>query len=334
MATDFPTNLSTGTVTGRFILASADSVDGGTDPDVVAAVGTVVFTPSPQVIKDPTSTPAPLMLMPAPITATLDSEGYICGVGTTRGVTLIATDDADVTPVNWTWSVKFNLTANGGTALTLDSFSFQLPSGTTKDITALAPVPASNGTYYTQGPAGPSSQLPLVSGEFYRSSQTWVQNSAPNNGDMGLHPVYIGAAATLNQIAILSAGFTSSGNVRMGIYSDLNGKPNTLLLDAGTVTVAAGSTAYPITITQALTAGWYWLAGVKQTGTFGVWSAGGGSSPASNLGIYRMATANSSALSAPNMQITGVTGALPSTATAATYINAGTALPAPYIRIA
>jgi len=44
---DIPSNLSYGTVTGRFLLAYADSNDVGSNPDAVPAQGTVYFTPSP-----------------------------------------------------------------------------------------------------------------------------------------------------------------------------------------------------------------------------------------------------------------------------------------------
>ena len=51
----------------------------------------------------------------------------------------------------------------------------------------------------------------------------------------------------------------------MGVYNTLNGKPNTVNFDAGTVSCTAGNAVYAITINQTLTAGWYWLAFNSQT---------------------------------------------------------------------
>jgi hypothetical protein len=65
----------------------------------------------------------------------------------------------------------------------------------------------------------------------------------------------------LDRISILSGStFAGVGLVRLGIYQNLNGAPNTVILDAGTVAPIAASTAYEITINQTLSAGLYWLA--------------------------------------------------------------------------
>ena len=62
-------------------------------------------------------------------------------------------------------------------------------------------------------------------------------------------------------IAGLAAHNTTSGAgvVRLGIYNNLNGKPSTLLLDAGTASVAA-SGFQTIATALAVEPGWYWLA--------------------------------------------------------------------------
>lgn len=158
MANELPTNLGYGTVNGRFLLAYADSVDADLYPDGVAAKGTLFFTPSPASIKDLGASPDPVTILPASVEATLDSEGYLCGYGTTRGIRLVATDDADAQPVNWTWKVEFRLTDQADTAVPLTSFSFALPGGTSVDLSSLSPVADANGTYYLVGPAGPQGE--------------------------------------------------------------------------------------------------------------------------------------------------------------------------------
>lgn len=154
---DIPSNLSYGTVTGRFLLAYADSADPSSNPDAVPAQGTIYFTPSPNYIKDVDATPAPVTILPASVECSLDSEGYVVGYGTDRGVRLIATDDPQGNPVDWTWSAEFRLTdATGSPVRTVPTFSFELPGGTVVDLTTAMPVADSSGTFYLIGPTGPT----------------------------------------------------------------------------------------------------------------------------------------------------------------------------------
>lgn len=154
---DIPSNLSYGTVVGRFLLAYADSNDVGSNPDAVPAQGTLYFTPSPNYIKDVTATPAPVTILPASIECALDENGYLVGYGTDQGVRLLATDDPQGNPVDWTWKVNFRLTdATGSAVRTIPDFSFALPGGTTVDLTTAMPIADSNGTYYLIGPPGPT----------------------------------------------------------------------------------------------------------------------------------------------------------------------------------
>jgi len=154
---DIPSNLSYGTVTGRFLLAYADSNDVGSNPDAVPAQGTLYFTPSPNYIKDVTATPAPVTILPASVECALDVDGYLVGYGTDQGVRLLATDDPQGNPVDWTWKVNFRLTDATGTAVrTIPDFSFALPGGTTVDLTTAMPVTDAGGTFYLVGPTGPT----------------------------------------------------------------------------------------------------------------------------------------------------------------------------------
>lgn len=180
---DIPSNLSYGTVTGRFLLAYADSNDVGSNPDAVPAQGTIYFTPSPNYIKDVSATPAPVTILPASIECALDSEGYLLGYTGDRGVRLLATDDADENPVDWTWSVNFRLTDSTGTPVrTIPDFSFELPGGTTVDLTTASPVPDANGTYYLIGPTGPANSLSIgtvTTGSAGSSASATITGTAP-----------------------------------------------------------------------------------------------------------------------------------------------------------
>jgi hypothetical protein len=198
---DIPSNLSYGTVTGRFLLAYADSNDIGSNPDAVPAKGTVYFTPSPNYIKDVTATPAPVTILPASVECELDSEGYIVGYGTDRGVRLLATDDPQGNPVDWTWRVEFRLTdATGSPVRTVPEFSFELPGGTTVDLTDVTPVPDANGTYYLVGPTGPANELTVgtvTTGNAGTSAVVTITGESPSQvinftipkGDQGIQGI-------------------------------------------------------------------------------------------------------------------------------------------------
>lgn len=186
---NIPSNISYGTVTGRFILAYGDTNDSGPEPDAIPAAGAVYFTASPVFIKDTSADPAAVTILPAVVEATLDSDGYICGYGTTRGVNLVATDDPQGNPVNWTWGVEFRLTDQGGTPVPLPGFSFSLPSGQTVDLTVLSPVPSANGTFYLVGPtgatgaAGPANTLTVsgtTTGAAGSSAAVTISGTSPN----------------------------------------------------------------------------------------------------------------------------------------------------------
>lgn len=151
---NIPTNVGYGTVTGQFILAYGDSSDGGAEPDAIPAKGSVIFTPSVSRLRD---TADVVTILPAIVQCQLDANGFILGYTGSPGVSLVATNDTDMTPVDWTWQVEFRLTdADGNPVRGLNPFSFALPQGTTVDITTVTPLEPSNGTYYLQGPAGPA----------------------------------------------------------------------------------------------------------------------------------------------------------------------------------
>lgn len=150
-----PSNVGYGTVVGRFLLAYADGSDVDSAPDGVPAKGSIFFVPSPVFLKDAGASPDPVTIVPSRVEATLDENGYILGPDGEQGIRLVATNDADLNPVDWTWGVEFYLTDEADTPIPLEGFSFSLPQGTEVDLTGLSPVPDANGTFYLVGPTGP-----------------------------------------------------------------------------------------------------------------------------------------------------------------------------------
>lgn len=82
-----PSSLAYGRVTGRIILAVADSNDVDALPDAQAAQGTVTFTPKDVEIR--LGPPEPVTVVKQPVICTLDSEGYLVDPEGQRGVWLV-----------------------------------------------------------------------------------------------------------------------------------------------------------------------------------------------------------------------------------------------------
>ena len=118
-----PSNVNYGTVVGQFLLAYADSNDVDLYPDGIPAKGYIYFRPSPIKLLDAQASPNPVTILPAVVECALDADGYLLGGDGTKGVRLVATDDADMNPVNWTWTVEFRLTDQDDVPVSLPSFS-------------------------------------------------------------------------------------------------------------------------------------------------------------------------------------------------------------------
>lgn len=140
-----------GTVTGRILATIADRVtDPDVNPDVVPVGGKVVFTPS---VSAAISSSEGAIVLPTPIEAVLDSEGYLSLNGE-RGVSLVATDSPDLNPTGFTYTVTFADLQFDKFKLTYKPFSIAVPAGQTVDLSTLTPVGSSNGTIIIRGEKG------------------------------------------------------------------------------------------------------------------------------------------------------------------------------------
>ena len=143
----WPADLGHGTFTGRFGFMDADSHDPDREPDITSATGgTVTITPSIKSVRY-TGARGPMILAARPAKGVIDGEGYLCtaaedGTPGDRGMVFPATDDTDLTPTDWTYTVSILL--DGG--VRLPAFDVKLPEGSTVDLSAAVPVPSSGGT--------------------------------------------------------------------------------------------------------------------------------------------------------------------------------------------
>jgi hypothetical protein len=152
-----PTNISYGTVVGQFLAALADGNDLDKTPDGVPMKGTVTFIASPTYVIDYSAVPNPVTILKTPITCPLDSAGYLCSpyyasdTPMSRGVMLVATDDPDIQPVGWNWTVIYSLIDPYGNRVSLPNQVINVPTNATVDLAYAMNVAASNGTIITKG---------------------------------------------------------------------------------------------------------------------------------------------------------------------------------------
>ncbi len=132
----WPTDFNGCTMTGTFV---------GLDGQPIA--GTITFAATPLAMLDFTSLKT---IVPRALTATLDSNGHF-------SIILPATDDPDISPQNFTYTVTQNWI--GGRV-----FSVEAPQNTTVDITTVSPVPDSLGNPIVRGPRGIDGSLISVLG--------------------------------------------------------------------------------------------------------------------------------------------------------------------------
>ena len=141
-------------------------------------------------------------------------------------------------------------------------------------------------------------------------------------------PIYL-PTCSLDRIGFTAATYSVTGATRLGIYNtDTSGKPSTVLLDAGTVSPTANA-QYTITISQNITAGWYYLALNKQGGTYNIETF----NVAQPYVNYLQTTLASGGQTIAAFTQASVTGAF-ATATSLTAVSGTTARPIIGVRIA
>lgn len=120
--------------------------------------------------------------------------------------------------------------------------------------------------------ATPSATPPFlvapVSGYYIKpfTRETYSQD-VPTEDTTYYIPIYL-PTADFDRISIRTgASHSGTSTNRLGLYnvSSTTGRPTTVVFDAGTVSASAANTNYEITISQSITAGYYYLAVNQQT---------------------------------------------------------------------
>ena len=143
-----PANVTQTTVTGNLVW-----IDGS------PAKGSVTFLPSIEYVLDAASNTNIYLYE---VTETLDEAGHF-------DVPLIATDDPDLNPTGWTYTVRILLTdpsALPNQHKPIETiFSMVLPAGPPIDIADVTPVQSSPGNAVVKGPKGDPGQVVSVNGK-------------------------------------------------------------------------------------------------------------------------------------------------------------------------
>jgi hypothetical protein len=164
---------------------------------------------------------------------------------------------------------------NSGTST---SANIGISAGTTSSAGALQLTDSVNSTSITTAATANSvksaydsavaNSFPFMSGYFYRGvTLTGIQGNVTAVGNTTYYiPFFVPTATTFDRIQCRAgSGFSGSAVVRLGIYNQANGKPSTVVLDAGTVSLTSAFQTASITISQTLQPGTYFLAANSQT---------------------------------------------------------------------
>lgn len=143
--------VASGRVNGRFIVSVIDGADADENPDYLPVKGKITFKASIDYVPIKSAYGAPVTMLKTPIVGVIDDEGYLCTPwpGTEqpmyRGVTLIATDDVDLGVTGWTWGVTYQLKNQSNIPVSVNSHHFELPGGSSQDLTLMVPSPVGKG---------------------------------------------------------------------------------------------------------------------------------------------------------------------------------------------
>ncbi|MGN7799046.1 hypothetical protein [Leifsonia sp. 22587] len=221
---------SYGKVVGRFLVGIGDGVDADALPDAVVPTGTITFTPSVKKVLIANGSPDPLTLELQPVTATIDSSGYL-SFNNQPGVTLVATNDSNINPTDFTYSVQYNIAYSGG-VIDQSKFDIKVPaasltdSTTWTDLTKAAPVPTAAGTAIVKGDPGPVTDLTIGTVTQGTVASASITGSAPQKRLNLVLPAGTGGGGGSGTVQSINGELPNlSGDVSLGA-TDVGAVPN------------------------------------------------------------------------------------------------------------
>lgn len=157
--------------------------------------------------------------------------------------------------------------AHDAAAVSFDPSGLVVITGITEVQAALAAVDAALDDRLTEAESSAAYQptTGVTSGKHYKPAMATLSTTTPSEAIMQCIPLFIPKAATFDRIfAEVTGAGTAGAVVRLGIYADDgSGSPGALIVDGGTID-GTSATIQSVTISQALSAGWVWLASAVQ----------------------------------------------------------------------
>lgn len=111
----------------------------------------------------------------------------------------------------------------------------------------------------TNSPENP--EYTYKTGRYYDTIPVAVtgQDSMSSTNRMWFYPFIIRREINIKSLSVQFSGSPTSGSLRIGIYSNLDMAPNTLILDAGTVATTANAIRTISGLDNTLSPGVYWM---------------------------------------------------------------------------
>ena len=228
-----PGNIGYCHVTWRVGQAVADGSDPDHFPDWLPQPDVEVqFIASPARVRVPSSPLGPLTILPRPIAARTDANGILRlwkdGIFADEpGVYLVASNDPDMVPFNWTWMARIQIP--GSTSFDV---SFVASDGVPVDLTNVIPVPAQPGqtisqwidtVLQAQAAAGDAIEAKVVAIDAAaRAEASVIDTTAFVDGRLAQQPAVVSAAALAvgTEVAGLDLVEGSDSRLPQGAYSD------------------------------------------------------------------------------------------------------------------
>jgi hypothetical protein len=171
--------------------------------------------------------------------------------------------------------------------------------------------------------------IPIFRG--YTAVASNFVNNGTNRGNIFWCLAVLPNGATVDQMAIQTAVTNATTNVRLGLYSDLDGVPDTLLVDAGTVSIATTGIKTANIGPLVLGKGRYWLAVCFQSTATTAGAINGFTSQTAGPSVYKYSDnaqsllALSFATHPAHFTISGAytSGALPASAAGLPFVDTG-----------